>query len=264
MGKETVLITGASGGIGKEFALVFAKNGYDLVLVARNEKRLEFLRKKLESDYNICVTVLVQDMTEDNAALILSDKINKSGISVNILVNNAGFGDNNQFLDSNWEKQKHMVRLNILALIQMTYVFGGQMRKRGHGRILNMASAAAFTAGPGMSVYYASKAFVLSFSEAVSEELKGTGVTVTAVCPGPTSTGFEESAGMHGSRMFHAVKPQSAKHVAVDGFRACMSKRPALYHGKITKIGSVGARLLPRSLMRKIAKEINKVPGGNS
>ncbi len=260
MRRQTVLITGASSGIGKELAKVFAQNRFNLVLVARSEAKLSAVKNKLEEKYGTCVTVIPQDMTEENAADKIAQQLTKMNIQADVLVNDAGYGDHAGFLDSDWEKQKHMVELNILAVMRMTYVFGNQMRERGQGRILNLSSVAAFFAGPYMSVYYASKAFVLSFSEAVNEELKGTGVTVTALCPGPTSTGFEAAADMKNSKMFTFVIPQTAKEVAKAGYKACMTGKPILYHSAVTQLSNVGARLAPRYLSRNITKLINGVP----
>ena len=260
MGKQTALITGASGGIGKELAKVFAENDFNLVLVARSETKLAALKKELVEKHGVRVTVILQDMTEGNATDKIVKQLGEANIQVDVLVNNAGFGDNAGFLDSNWEKQKQMVELNILALMRMTYVFGNQMRERGKGRILNLSSLAAFFSGPYMSVYYASKAFVLSFSEAVGAELKGTGVTVTALCPGPTTTGFESAAGLEGSKMFTFMKPQTAEAVARSGYKACIAGKPILYHGAATRLGSFSTRLVPRCLARNIAKKINGIP----
>ncbi len=259
--KPTVLITGASLGIGLECAKVFAEKDYDLVLVARNPDRLEALKEELERQYRIAVTVVSLDLAQPDAALFLLNHLNNLGITVDVLVNNAGLGDCVGYLDSSWDKQKNMIDLNITALMQMTYVFGNDMRRRGYGRILNLSSVAAFSAGPYMAVYYASKSFVLSFSQAVAEELKNTGVTVTALCPGPTATGFEAAAGMKGSKMFTAFQPATAEQVARAGVAAVMQGKVVKYHGVPTVLMNIGSRIASRRITRKFAGQINGVPG---
>lgn len=254
---RTALITGASGGIGRELAGVFAREGWDLVVVARSEQRLNLLKQELEAAHGVSVHVLVQDMAETDAALRIAQRLEQEAIRVDALVNNAGFVDNGDFVDSDWARQRDMVQLNVLALMQMTRVFGDQMRARGGGRILNIASVAAFFAGPGMSVYYASKAFVRSFSEAVAAELRGTGVTVTALCLGPAKTGFEANAHMKGSRMFRLLFPENPRTVAEAGYRAMMAGRTLCYHGVVTKLGAVGERILPRALSRRLTRFVN-------
>ncbi len=169
---------------------------------------------------------------------------------------NAGFGDAGSFADSDWRKQYEMVQVNITALMQLTRCFLPGMIERGHGRILNLSSVAAFCAGPDMSVYYASKAFVRSFSEAIAEEVRGTGVTVTALCPGPTATGFEKAAAMNqGSTMFK--KAASAEDVAKAGVRAMEKGKVLCYQGAFTKAMSFGVRLIPRSIARRFARKMN-------
>ena len=222
MGKINVtytLITGASGGIGYEFARVFAKENHNLILVARNIDKLEHIKKELELKYKIIVKVFSIDLSERDAANELYNKVNNSRLNVDNLVNNAGVGDWAGFLDSNWDRQYDMVQLNITSLMQVTYLFGNDMKENGAGHILNLSSVAAFSAGPYMSNYYASKGYILSFSQSIAEELKDTNVKVTAYCPGPTSTGFEKEAGMKESKMFTFIKPAKAKSVAEYGYK---------------------------------------------
>jgi len=258
--KQTALITGASSGIGRECAIVFAKNGFDLILVARSVDKLSALKEELEQKHGIAVTVIPMDLSEPDVACELLRQLKKLELNANVLVNSAGFGDFAGFLDSDWSKQKNMVDLNITALMQMSYVFGNEMRKCGYGRILNLSSVAAFSAGPYMSVYYASKAFVLSFSQALAEELKDTGVTVTALCPGPTSTGFDSAADMGGSKMFDTFKSATPKQVAECGYQAVMSGKHVKYHGLPTKLMNIGSRIVPRKTTTKFAAKINGVP----
>lgn len=254
---KTALVTGASGGLGLEFARYLAVDGYDLVLVARNENKLNAIKDELEKAYGISVHVCPADLSKVDAALEVYKFTNENNIKIEVLVNNAGFGDAGAFAESNWQKQYEMVQLNVVALMQLTYCYLTPMKDQGYGRILNMSSVAAFCAGPYMSIYYATKEFVRSFSEAVAEEVKGTGVTVTAFCPGPTATGFEKAAAMGtGSTMFR--KAANAKEVARDGMAAMMKGKVLCYQGSFTKCMSVMCRLVPRSIARKFAAKMNR------
>ena len=241
------LVTGASGGIGRQMAEEFAKHGHDVVLVARSEGKLARLSDDLRSRYGVDAVVLMEDLTDPDGPQRVHDATERAGIVVDWLVNDAGFGDQAAFLDADWNRQQAMVQLNVLALMQLTYLYGNDMRARGHGGILNLSSVAAFCAGPYMSVYYATKGFVLQFSEALALELRGTGVTVTALCPGPTATGFERAAAMHGSSMFsHA---QSAESVARRGYLALMMGKPVALHSSLTYAMNVATRILPRMVV---------------
>ena len=257
---EYTLITGASGGIGLAFAAICARNKQNLILVARNEAKLRAIKTDLEQKYLTHVEILTADLSKVDAAQALYDATTAAGYTVSALVNSAGCGDHAAFLDSDWRRQYEMVQLNVTAMMQLTHLYGNDMRKNGHGRILNLSSVAAFSAGPYMSIYYATKGFVLSFSLAVAEELKGTGVTVTAICPGPTSTGFESAANMNGSKMFTFFKPQSAKAVAKCAFQAMMKGKPVEYHSAATKVMNVGSRLVTRASAASFAKKINQKP----
>lgn len=251
------LITGASGGIGLELAKEFAENGHNLIISARSRDKLEKLKEELEKEYKIKVEVFAADLSDENNRNRLYSYTKSNGLDVDILVNNAGFGDSNDFLHTPWERQKNMVELNISALIHLTHLYGNDMKDRGKGKILNLSSAASFSAGPYMSVYYASKGFVLSFSQALHEELKGSGVTVTALCPGPTVTGFEKSAGMENAKMFHVFGVETAKAVAKCGYKGTMKGKAVVYHGKITHWFNIISRLTPRSFARKHATKLN-------
>jgi short-subunit dehydrogenase len=187
---KTVLITGASGGIGKELADRFAKDGYDLVLVARSEGKLVDLAKEYRDKYRVQATVFAKDIALPGMVEEIYGELRKKGIAVDYLVNNAGFGLYGEFLETQIEQETNMIDINIKALTVMTKVFLPDMVKRRQGGVLNVASLVAFFPGPLMAVYYATKAYVLSFTETLENELRGTGVTVTALCPGPTATGF--------------------------------------------------------------------------
>lgn len=243
--------------MGLEFARVYAKNGYNLVVVARSEGKLYQLKSELENTYDVEVTVYAKDLSEKDAGYDVFDFCLENNIQVDVLVNNAGFGDFENFVEADWKKQYDMVQVNIVALMQLTRCFAPKMVKRKNGKILNLSSVAVFCAGSKMSVYYASKEYVRSFSEALAEELKGTGVTVTALCPGPTSTGFEQAAEMKNSKMFTFFKPATAKEVTEAGFTAREKGKVLKYYGMPTKLMNIGARLAPRSVSRKFAKKIN-------
>lgn len=256
--KNTALITGASGGIGLEFAKIFAKEGYDLVLIARNEEKLNAIKDNLEAAYNQQVFIYVKDLSEKNAAQDIFRFTQQHRIVVDVLVNNSGFGDFGEFSASDLKKQTEMVQVNVSALMQMCHLFMQQMISRKHGKILNIASIAAFQAGPLMSVYYATKAFVLSFSEALSAELKNSGVTVTALCPGPTVTNFEQNANLKTSGLFKNLKTATAESVALFGYRMLMKNKPIAVPGATNKFIVWSAKFLPRKLMRNMAYRIQK------
>ena len=251
--KRTVLITGASKGIGRALAELFAKEGYNLILVARSKQLLDEIKIKLEAQYDTNVEVVIKDLSQDNAAECIYREISLKNINVDILVNNAGFGDFGEFHNSNWDKQRMMVQVNVLSLMNMTRLFIKPMIERGYGKILNVASIAAFQpGGPLMAVYYATKAFVLSFSEALSKELEGTGVTVTALCPGPTKTDFEQAASMTDSRLFNTLKVAAAEEVAIHAYKGLLKGKPVVVHGFINKLLVFGIRFVPRNIVRRV------------
>ena len=240
------LVTGATGGIGSELCDILAAHGFDVVLVSRSEGRLRELSERLEGAYGIKAPIFPADLAAEGSADALHQTLFEQGIRIDVLANNAGFGDQGAFLDADWPRQEQMVRLNIIALMRLAYLFGNDMRTRGAGRILNVASVAAFTAGPYMPVYFASKAFVLSFSQALGEELRGSGVTVTALCPGTTDTGFWPAAGMDAGGVFSLMGAQSPRSVAELGFKALMAGRPVAIHSIPSKLANIAARLVPR------------------
>ena len=255
------LVTGATGGIGSELCDILAAHGYDLVLVSRSEQKLKELSERLEKAYGIAAPIFPFDLADPKAADQLHDALAEQGIVVDILANNAGFGDQGAFLDSSWERQEEMIKLNILALMRLSYLFGNDMRTRGAGRILNVASVAAFAAGPYMPVYFASKAFVLSFSQAIGEELRGSGVTVTALCPGTTATGFWNAAGMDAGNVFSLMGAQSPRSVAELGFAGLMAGKPVVVHSIPAKLANVAARLVPRRVSTWITGQVLKRRG---
>src|SRR5689334_20586996 len=200
--RRTALVTGGSGGIGFELAKVLARNGFDLTLVARKRDTLEAAAGRLEGQYEVNVHVFAADLRRSEAPQSVFDFLLNENIPIEVLVNNAGFGLGGEFSETDLNRELEMIQVNIAALTHLTKLFLPPMIKRKSGRILNVASTAAFQPGPLMAVYYATKAYVLSFSEALAEELRDSGVSVTALCPGPTRTDFASTARVGNSRLF--------------------------------------------------------------
>ncbi len=252
---STVLITGASSGIGLELAKVFAQHKHSLILVARSKSKLEELAEVLRQT-GVEVHLLVKDLSINQSAVEVFDWCNQHGVVVDYLVNNAGFGDFGFFHESSWARQEQMITLNITALTHLTHLFLPQMVKRKSGKIMNVASTAAFQPGPTMSVYYATKAFVLHFTEAISNELKGTGVTVTALCPGATESGFQSAAAMEESKLVKGKKLPSSLDVAMYGYKAMMNGRTVAVHGSMNSMMATGYRFLPRKWIVQVTRMI--------
>jgi len=252
--RKTALITGGSGGIGLELAKVLARNAFDIVLVARKRDTLEAAAGQLEGKFNITAHVFAADLRRREAPQAIFDFLRNENIPIEILVNNAGFGLGGEFADTDLDRELEMIQVNIAALTQLTKLFLPAMIKRKSGRILNVASTAAFQPGPLMSVYYASKAYVLSFSEALSEELRDTGVTVTALCPGPTKTDFAATAQVGHSRLFTLFGVADAASVAEFGFRAMMQGKRVAIPGIRNKLVAESHRFFPRNLVTRVAR----------
>lgn len=251
--KGTALITGASGGIGLELARVFAARNYNLVLVARNQTRLQQIADELEARHGIIVRVLARDLTQISSAHEIYDQLQAENVAIDVLVNNAGFATYGAFWETSGDEELQMLQLNITALTLLTKLFLPAMRERRRGKILQVASTAAFQPGPLMAVYYASKAYVLSFSQALSEELRGSGVTVTALCPGPTESGFQERAAMQESKLMQG-NFMSAQQVAIEGYRGLMRGRDVVVPGAQNKALRILSKYLPTSMTLKIVK----------
>lgn len=256
MSKQTALITGASGGIGLELARLFAAGGQDVVLVARSEDKLRVLAAELEQRHGATVHVISEDLSEPAAPQRVFDAALDAGVQVDALVNNAGFGLYGAFVETPIERELEMIRLNVTALTHLCKLFLAPMAERGRGRVMNVASTAAFAPGPLMSVYYATKAYVLSFSEALANEMKGTGVTVTAFCPGPTRTGFANAAATGDTRLMHSPGVMDAAPVARLGFDAMMSGKTVAIPGVQNKLLAESVRLMPRALVRGVTRRI--------
>ena len=256
---KTALVTGASAGIGYELARLFALGGYDLVLVSRDKAKLEEVAAELEATYDITGVALSKDLTVPVAPEEILQELQRHSIDIDVLVNNAGFGTHGPFHESDMEKELSMIRLNVNALAHLTRLFLPQMVDRGSGKILNVTSTAAFQPGPLMAVYYATKAFVLSFSEAIASELKGTGVTVTALCPGPTRTGFQKRAGAEHTRLAGAGLMMEASTVAKTGYRGLMKNKRVVIPGlKNRLLAALSARFFPRGVVLKVVTVLNR------
>lgn len=250
--RRWTMITGASSGIGTELARGFAARGHSLVLVARRKERMDQLGIELRARPGIQVEVIVSDLEGPEAPEALVAELRRRGIALHTLVNNAGFGLRGTFATLPYDQQMGMIELNVTALAKLSRLLLPGMMERGEGGILNVASTAAFQAGPSMAVYYATKAFVLSLSEALHEEVKPKGVTVTALCPGPTTTEFAQRADMEKSKLFKAGA-MSAAAVAKIGVEGYFKGRAVVVTGAANRLGSIGAQLLPRAITRKIA-----------
>src|SRR5216683_2188894 len=257
---ETALITGASSGLGMEYAKLFAADKRDVVLVARRRDRLHALANELTGKWGIKAYVIAEDLVDPAAPQRIVEEVKRDGLQIDYLVNNAGFGATGPFAQTDLARELAMVQVNITALVALTRAFLPEMIQRKRGRVLNIGSTAGFQPGPFMAVYYASKAFVNSFTEALWYELKGTGVTATVSCPGATATEFSAVAGNEGSRLFR-MGAASAAAVAREGYRAMMAGRPLVVHGLKNKAGVQLLRVSPRSAVRALTASMNRPPG---
>lgn len=256
--KETVLITGASGGLGLEFAKIFAQNGNDLILVARSENKLTELQAELIKGRDIRVEILPMDLSKPDAADDVFAFTSERGLSVDILLNNAGFGDFGRFADCDWAKQDEMMKLNMLTLTRLCYLYLKPMLERSHGRIMNTGSIASFMPGPMMPVYYATKAYVLSLTQAIAAEIRGTGVTITALCPGPTKTGFEQKAELGQSKLFKVLHNMKAADVAQYGYKQLLRGKVIAIPGFSNKALVMLSKLAPRSWVRSLVYKVSQ------
>jgi uncharacterized protein len=255
---QCALITGASSGIGYELAKLFARYGFDVVLVARSDLRLANLAMELQQQYGVRAIPLSKDLSIPGAAQSLYDQLREHGIIIDVLVNNAGFGAFGPFIQTDWEEECKMIEVNITLLTHLSKLFAGDMVKRKRGKILNVASVAAFQPGPLMAVYYATKAYVLSFSEALSNELHGTGVTVSCLCPGPTETEFHKRADMTPSKLVNSNVMMDVETVARIGFRGLMRRKRLIIPGMRNKLLVQAQRFLPRRLITAFIRKVQE------
>jgi short-subunit dehydrogenase len=252
--RKTALVTGASSGIGLELARIFAREGYNLVLVARNADRLRQLASELEKAHGARSLILATDLTEPGAAAYVLDQTTRAGLQLDVLVNNAGFGQYGLFAENDLEECLRQIQLNVTTLTHLTRLYLPGMIERKSGRILNVASTAAFQPGPLMAVYFASKAYVLHFSEALANELNGSGVSVTCLCPGATVTEFHKRANATGQRLLK-MGAMDARTVAEDGYRAMMAGKPVVISGFKNWLVAQSVRFSPRRLVTAIARK---------
>ena len=252
--KNTALVTGASGGIGLELAREHAKTGGDLILVARSQDKLETIKSDFEKHYKVAVHLIVKDLAEPNAAKEVFDETEKLGLEIEVLINNAGVGEFGHFTDYPLEKDEQMINLNMLELTQFCKLYLPQMVARKSGKILNVASSAAFQPGPTMAVYFATKAYVLHFSEALNNEVKRKGISVTALCPGATDSGFVAAANMEDSKLMKNKKLPTSSAVARYGYKSMMKGKAVAVHGFMNKIMVNSVRFAPRSWVVKLAR----------
>ncbi len=255
---KTALITGASSGIGLELARIFAKNKPNLVLVARSGDKLKALSDELTKASGVKVKVIPADLSILKNCELLVNELKNENITIDYLINNAGFGTSGFFTDTDLQKEIEMINLNITALTYLTKIYGREMKQRGSGKILNVSSTAAFQPGPLMAVYYATKAYVQSFSEALANELKGTGVTVTALCPGPTASGFQSAANINNVRLVKGRKLPTSAEVALFGYNAMMKGKTFAVQGLMNKIGVQFVRFVPRKIITSVVRIIQE------
>src|SRR5262252_2976307 len=257
MGK-TALVTGASSGLGLELARLFARDGHDLVVVARRRDHLEALATRLAAEHGVAARIISEDLADPIAPRRIVEELTARRIEVEFLVNSAGFGTNGPFVDSDIGRALAMVQVNVASLMHLTHLLLPAMITRRSGRILNLGSTAGFQPGPGMAVYYASKAFVNSFTEALGYELRGTGVTATVSCPGATATEFGRVAGNDASTLFK-MGVMKAPGVARHAYRAMMAGKGEVIPGLLNKFLIAGQRLLPRAAVRATAARLNQI-----
>ena len=255
---KTALITGASSGIGKELARIHASKGGNVVLVARRGAELESLRTELEDKYKIEVSIFQQDLTKQGAAKNVYDFCSEKNIEIEYLMNNAGFGGHGNFVDRLLDKDIEMIHLNIQALVELSHLFLQDMKKRKSGKILNTASTAGFLPGPLQATYFATKAFVVSFTKGISHELKPHGITVTALCPGPVKTEFEFVAGMGNGDMFK--NGATAYSTALKGYNAMMKgKRICISNAGLNFMIKFLLPVIPDSILLRVIQKMQTI-----
>jgi uncharacterized protein len=253
-GVLTALITGASGGIGYELAKLFAKDHHNLVLVARGGAKLTEVANEIQGEFGVSVKTIALDLAAIPAPQFLFDQLQPEGVVIDVLVNNAAYGKFGEFADLPLEESLGQIQLNITALTELTKLLLGPMIARGSGKIMNVASTAGFQPGPLMAVYYATKAYVISFSEALANELKHSGITVTCFCPGATDTGFQGRAGMENSRLFKKIGAMDVKTVARDGYRGMMKGRTLVFSGFQNWLTAESVRFAPRKMVTAVSR----------
>lgn len=256
----TALITGASTGIGYELSKCFAADRHNLILIARQEAKLRHVAAELSGQFGVSAKVIVADLAKPDAPQTIADEIRQDSLQVDYLVNNAGFGLGGKFSETELAAELEMMQVNMMALVQLSKLFLPAMVARGSGKIMNVASTAAFQPGSLMAVYYATKAFVLSFTEAIANELSGTGVTVTALCPGPTRSEFQQRAHIENTRLVKGkfMGMMTAETVAQIGYRGFLQGKRLVIPGLLNKVGVQSVRLSPRRVATQIARMLQE------
>jgi uncharacterized protein len=257
--QKTALITGAASGIGYQLAYIFARNHYNLVLVDKQEEKLTEIADKFIQEFSISVKNFVKDLSVDSSPEEIFTELQQASIKVDVLVNNAGFGTYGVFAETDLDTELKMLQVNVVSLTHLTKLFLKDMVDQGYGKILNVASAAAFQPGPLMAVYFATKAYVLSFSEAIANELEGTGVTVTALCPGPTASEFQQTAAMSDSKIASVNRMMDTETVAKIGYRSLMANKTVVVPGVRNKILTESVRFTPRNLVTKVVRRMHEL-----
>jgi short-subunit dehydrogenase len=255
---KTALITGASAGLGLELAKLFGRDGHDVVLVARRRDKLEELAASLAKEHGVETRIVAADLFDPGSPKRIFDEVSAAGVEVDFLVNNAGFGTSGRFVEIDLERELGMIQVNVAALVHLTRLFLPKMVERKSGRVLNIGSTAAFVPGPFMATYYASKAFVVSFTEALAHELHGTGVTATVSCPGATATEFATVAGTDKTALFHGAGVAGAGAVALHAYRAMHAGKVVAIPGARNKLMVQSIRFSPRAMARGIAARLNQ------
>lgn len=257
--QKTVLITGASSGIGLELARLFAHDGCNLVVVARNKTALDQLAAELQQKYSVDVAVFTCDLSDRAQVVQLTIDVAQKNIIIDILVNNAGIGQFGKFIETDVSAEENMISLNIAALTYLTKFFAKKMVAQGEGKVLNVASIAGFMPGPFMAVYYATKAYVLSFSEALANELRGTGVQVSVLCPGATRSGFQKAAGMDSSPLFESGPIPSSAEVAREGYRQFCRGKTVIVTGFLNRVLVQLLRIAPRAFVTAYVRRYQEI-----
>ena len=255
---NTALITGASSGIGKELCIIHAEHGGDMVIVARRKDKLDEIKAKLEREHSVHVMVITKDLSGTGAPLEVYNEIKEAGIEIEYLINNAGFGGIGKFYEREMEKDMAMINLNILALTTLTRLFLPDFVKRGSGKVLNVSSTASLMPGPLQAVYYATKAYVTFFSNAIAEELCGTNVTVTNLMPGATETEFGQISGMDKTRLFE--KTASSRKVAKDGYKGMLKGKMDVISGFpfVLKVMLKMVPFVPKKMLLKTVRKLQE------
>ncbi len=257
--EKTALITGATKGIGYELTKLFAEDSYNLVLIALSMSELKEIKEYLNNKYDIDILIIEQDLSVPNASLKIFRETVKKQIIVDVLVNNAGIGDFEIFNNEDITKISQIMQINIVSLTELTKLYLKEMVDKKEGKILNVSSMAAFQPGPHMAVYYASKAYVQSFSEAIASELEGTGVTVTTLCPGPTKTGFQDKVGSKDSKLAKLNLLSSSKDVAKYGYKALNKGKRIAIPGFLNIVIVNTVKFIPGKVTTQVVKKLQEL-----